>query len=260
MKTAPNHPAAGNEQLLRDTGRMPIWLRVPVALAGVFVLWLSAAIASSHLFGYDLGLHFRGAESGSPVLGFVGTLALGLFFMSVWFLRNRIFLDATHREILVRHSGLFRRSVRRVPLLDATGIYLRFGGTLSGTYWVIGIEFKNGRREWLTQIKRFEDADAAARTFSESTGLPVVIIREHTEAEIRAGLIFGTVITGLIVVASFYSHQPALFVWPVRLFCVICLVVLWYQALRELRTRRRAAKPQGSSSNGRVGGGPPSES
>ena len=160
-----------NEQLLYDTGRLPIWLRLPIALFGLFVLWLSAHIASSHPFGHDLGLHLTG-WSGSPLMGFIVALGLGLFFVSVWFLRNRIVFDSGRGEVVVRHSGLFGRSQRRIPLAGARAVYVEYARLLASTFWDIGIEFDNGRREWVTRV--YAGADDTARVFSESTKLPVV--------------------------------------------------------------------------------------
>jgi len=160
-----------NEHLLHDTGRLPIWLRLPILGAGLFVLWLSAHIASSHLFGHDLGLHFAG-ESGLPLLGFLATLGLGVFFVSVWFLRNRIVFDSGRGEIVIRHSGLFGRSQRAIPVAGARAVYVHYARLLASTSWDIGIEFTDGRREWITRV--YARADDTARVFSESTSLPVV--------------------------------------------------------------------------------------
>ena len=159
------------EHLLLDTGRLPLWLRLPILLVGVFILWLSAHIASSHLLGYDLGLHTTN-ESGSPVLGFVLTLGLGLFFVSVWFLRNRIVFDSDRGEVVIHHSGLFGRSRRRISLAGASAVYVHHARLLASTFWDIGVEFGDGRREWLTRV--YAEADDVIRVFSESTKLPVV--------------------------------------------------------------------------------------
>ncbi len=70
-------------------------------------------------------------------------------------------------------------------------------------------------------------------------GGPHKSIPECTNAEIRALLVAGTLIAATIVGVTFWSHQPDLFNWPLRIFCVVWLAHLWYQALRELRKRRR---------------------
>jgi hypothetical protein len=160
-----------HELLLHDTGKAPLMIRLPLAVAGVFLLWVSAHEASSHLFGRNLGLHFT-RESGSPPLGFLATLGLGLFFLSVWFLRNRIVFDPIRGEILARHSGLFGHSVRRVALLDAAGVYVKSGGRRGRRFSDIGIEFKDHRQKWLTRIYRNEEE--TIRRFSETLQLPIL--------------------------------------------------------------------------------------
>lgn len=162
-----------HEHLLYDTGRIPFWLRLPCAAAGVFLLWISAHVLSSHLFGFALGLHFKN-ESGSPVIGFLATLALGLFLLSTWFLRNRIYLDASGKEIVVRHAGLFGRSVRRIQLSDAAGVSVRPGKIRGGAFWDISIELKNGRQEWLTRVYLNNDKDAIVRTFAQDARLATI--------------------------------------------------------------------------------------
>jgi hypothetical protein len=162
------------EVLLYDTRKAPLFVRWPAALVGIFLLWISTHIISSYLLGFDFGLHFT-RESGSPVLGFFAALGLGLFLLSVWFLRNRIVFDAGRNEILVRHSGLFGRSARRISLLNATGIYVRSGRAFSGRFWDISIEFNDGRETWLTRV--YVDEDETAAKFSEATQLPVLKAR-----------------------------------------------------------------------------------
>lgn len=76
-------------------------------------------------------------------------------------------------------------------------------------------------------------------------------IPECTDAEIRALLIGGTTIAAAIGVGSFWSGQPAWFLWPLQLFCVGWLAILWCQALWELRSRKRAtASPSSDEQNG----------
>jgi hypothetical protein len=98
-------------------------------------------------------------------------LGLGVFFVSVWFLRNRIVFHPAHSEIAIHHSGLFGRSQRRIPLAGAKVVYVEYGGILASRFWDIGIEFEDGRREWLTRI--YGGADLVASAFSEATRLPI---------------------------------------------------------------------------------------
>jgi hypothetical protein len=75
-------------------------------------------------------------------------------------------------------------------------------------------------------------------------GGPRKSIPECTNAEIRAFLIAGTIIAVAIGFSTFYGRQPEWLRWLQRLFCVVWLAGIWYQALREFRRRRRGEAPQ----------------
>jgi hypothetical protein len=161
------------EQLIHDTRRVPAWLGVPVFLAGVGSSLLAADIASSHLLG--LKLIPTSGESGSPILGFLGTLALGLFFLSVPFLRNRIFYDRENNQVLVRHSGLFGRSLRRFPMGAATGVEVQVGhGIHGGVHWDIWIKLSDSRQEWLARLGSVDEAERFGRALSEAARVPLL--------------------------------------------------------------------------------------
>lgn len=69
-------------------------------------------------------------------------------------------------------------------------------------------------------------------------------IAECSNYEIRAFLIAGSVIATGIGIGSFWSSQPACFLWFIRLFAFVWLVTLWFVALREFRRRKRDAIPE----------------
>lgn len=160
-------------QLIHDTRRVSVWLGLLAFPGGVGTLWLAAHIAASHLFGYKL-IPATG-ESGSPVLGFLGALGLGLFFVSVPFLRNRIFYDSEHHQVLIEHSGLFGLSHRRIPLESATGVEIKGDRTPhGGTHWSIYIRFGDGRSEWLTQLQDADEAEGVGKALSEAAQAPLL--------------------------------------------------------------------------------------
>jgi LPXTG-motif cell wall-anchored protein len=161
------------EQLIYDTRRVPAWLGIPLCLVGIGCLLLAAHIACSHLLGFKL-LPTTG-ESGSPALGFLGTVALGFFFLSVPFMRNRIFYDRENNGVLVRHRGLFGRAARRLPLGSATGVEIQVGhGAHGGVHWHIWIQLGGSRREWLTQLGSVDEAEGVGRSLSEAARLPLL--------------------------------------------------------------------------------------
>jgi hypothetical protein len=93
---------------------MPLWLSVPLLVGGVGALWQAAEIAP-----YLLPVTVASVR---PTLCFLGVLGLGLFLLSFSFARNRIFYDLDHGQVVVRHSGLFGSSERRVALGSSTGV------------------------------------------------------------------------------------------------------------------------------------------
>jgi hypothetical protein len=162
------------EQLIHDSRRVPAYAGVPSFLGGLCALWLAAEVVSSCLFDYNLP-PFAGKGSGSPFLGFLAALGLGLFLVSVPFLRNRIFYDAEHNQVLVRHSGLFGRSLRQLPLAAATGVEIQVGhGAHGGVHWNIWVQLCGGKREWLTQLGSVNDAEGVGRSLSEAARLPLL--------------------------------------------------------------------------------------
>jgi hypothetical protein len=161
------------EQLIYDTRRIPGWLGVPLFLAGIGCLLLTAHIASSHLLG--LKLIPTTGESGSPVLGCLVALALGLFFLAVPFMRNRIFYDRADNAVVVRHSGLFGRSVRRLPLGSAAGVEVQVGhGAHGGVHWNIWIQLLGSKREWLTRLETMDAAESVGRSLAEAARVPLL--------------------------------------------------------------------------------------
>ncbi|HEV2327509.1 MAG TPA: hypothetical protein VGY56_01835 [Verrucomicrobiae bacterium] len=166
----------GNEEhlLLYDSGRGPLFLRVPVAIVGFILLSVGARAISFNLPGYDPGIDPT-ADSGSAAPAFLSLLGLALLFAAVWFRRERIYFDARRVDIIVRISTPFRERARRVSLSDATGIYREFcHGWRADTYWNIGIAFRDhGQCPLASGCDRHEDF---AGILSEKIQLPILEI------------------------------------------------------------------------------------
>lgn len=161
-----------SERLIYDTRRLSAWLSVPVFVVGLVCLFLAADVLSSHLLGFKLLPSSR--DSGSPAIGFLAALALGLFLSSVPFLRNRILYDPSHNDVLVRHSGLFGRSARRIHLESATAVEIQAGRVLASHHWSICILSGKTKREWLLQLGNEVEADRIGQDLSEATRLPLI--------------------------------------------------------------------------------------
>src|SRR5438046_7658588 len=141
-----------SDVLLLDSGRFPLWFRVPALAFGLLALWFAAAIAAYGLFGISLGIlmsDFRG----SPLLGSLACLAIAAVWIFVWFAQLQILFDATRRELIVRTRGYFRSHERRISLAGCQEVHMRHvhSGLASRT-WKVSVEFSDGRSEHVTSI------------------------------------------------------------------------------------------------------------
>ena len=60
-------------------------------------------------------------------------------------------------------------------------------------------------------------------------------IEECTAGEVNALLIAGTAIVAVILAVSCLSGQPECFLWPVRVFVLIWVVVVWCKSVKRLK-------------------------
>ncbi len=155
-----------------DTDRVPLLIRLPVLILGVFALGLATNITAQHLFHMDLGLG-NTQETGSPLVGCLLLYALSFFFISIWFLQNQFFFDSDQNELVIRHRGLFGKSKKTTSLKNAQSIYIKMGHIRAAEFWNIGIEFQDETKQWLTRIDDKNEADIIAAKFSETTKLPL---------------------------------------------------------------------------------------
>ena len=92
---------------LYDSGRFPLWFRIPALVFGLFVLWLAVGIAAYGLFGVSLGFSLAGVH-GSLLFGSLGCFAIAAVWNFVWFAHLRISFDATRQELIVWTRGYLR--------------------------------------------------------------------------------------------------------------------------------------------------------
>jgi hypothetical protein len=137
---------------LYDSGRLPLWLRVPMLAFGLFALWLAAAFASFGFFGVSLGIPMSDV-SGSPLLGSVVCFVIGALWVFCWFAQLQILFDDARQELVVRMRGYFRSHDRRVSLSGSREVLIRRVSTgLAGRTWRVTVEFTDGRSEHVTDI------------------------------------------------------------------------------------------------------------
>lgn len=199
------------ERLFYDTGRPPLLVRLMMSPFGLLALYGAVVSARQAL----------GTAAGLGVFGFL--------MLSLWFWGYRFYYDTTRREIVIRSLVWFPS---RLPIAGAISFLLGdardpLTGAVVGTQ--ILLHYADGREKWLTQVPTGDPGHVADR-FSEATSLPN--LPGDRRPSVRASLIGNTVIVGLMILGSFLWRQPALFLWPFRVFCVIALVGLWHQTLR----------------------------
>ncbi len=199
------------EQLLYDTGKPPLMGRLMVLPFGLLAFY--GAIVTA------------GQSAGAAAS--LGTF--GLFMMSVWFWGYRLYYDAARREIVIRS---YIWIPRRLPVGGAISLLLRDarGGLTSaviGTY--IGLRYADRSEKWLVQVIP-GDARHIAQRFSEATSLPILPYDRPPSVHASSAAI--TIIVGVIILGSFLSRQPAVFLWPVRVFCLVVLAGSWRQSLQ----------------------------
>ena len=235
--------------ILYDSGRFPLLFRIPALVFGLFVLWLAVAIAAYGLCGVSSGFSLAGVH-GSLLFGSLSCFAIAAIWIFVWFAHLRISFDATRQELIVWRRGYLRWHEHHVALAGAREFHIRCVSVwMGGRTWPVSIIFTDGRTEQLIDIDFLSEAESLAELLRSTTKLPVTMrhdvatIREYTNAQIRAFLIAGTIIAGAIGFSTFFGRQPEWWRWLARLFCVVWLAGVWYQALREFRRRRRGKAP-----------------
>ena len=95
-----------SDAILFDSGRLPLWFRVPALAFGLFVLCLSANFAAFGLFGVSFG--FPGSDvRGSPLLGSFGAFLIAALWIFAWFAQLQIVFDEARQGVRRADERLF---------------------------------------------------------------------------------------------------------------------------------------------------------
>ena len=164
-------PMSTSDVLLFNSGRFPLWFRLPALAFGLFALWLAVGIAAHGLFGLSLGLPLSGIR-GSLLFGSLGCLAIAAIWILIWFAQFQILFGASRHELIVRTRGYFRSDDRRISLAGSREVHIRQVrcGFASRT-WKVSVEYCDGRSEQVTAIPR--GIKALAESLEAVTKLPV---------------------------------------------------------------------------------------
>jgi hypothetical protein len=162
--------------ILFDSGRFPLWFRIPALLFGLGVLWLGFALAAYRLFGVSLGGSFRDVR-GSPLLGSLACFVIAAMWTFVWFARLRILFDAQRQELVRWTQGYLRSHERRVSIAGCRQLHIsRVRGGFCGTSgWRLTVEFAEGRSELVADIPDIKSGvESLAGPLAAATKLPVI--------------------------------------------------------------------------------------
>lgn len=162
--------------ILYDTGRIPLWFRIPALVFGVFVLFLAVQLATYGLFGINLRFPMSDVNSGSYLLATLACLLIAALWIYIWFAQLRILFDSTRQELIVASRGYTRWHETHVSLIGCREIQIRHvRGTRGSTSWKVGVMLADGSNKDLAQIMRTPDMEMFADLLKTTTNLPVNI-------------------------------------------------------------------------------------
>ena len=210
-------PSASSRTTLFDSGRVPLWFRIPALAFGIFAVWLAAAISAHRLFGVNLGLDFK-AVRGSFLLGAIAALLIGAIWIYVWFLQLRVFFDAGPQEVTVARRGYLRWHEQRISLAGCRGLQVRCVlEWMGGRSWRLTAQFADGQDKLIVELDRLSDAVALRERLAAAMGLPVeqqvlppVGMRERSVPALLGRAVGGSAIGASILAISVTQLYKAL--------------------------------------------------
>ncbi len=159
-----------NVRVIHDSGRFPLWFRLPAAAFGIFAFCVAVRVALG-LFGFKLGLKI---ESG--VAGGMAAL-IGLFFISyiwtlIWIAQVQIDWDESKNLITLRKRRFRGWHKTEYPTTGVDQIIVRActPGVFSGRRATVFFHSANGQS---TELEMVSNADAVAKALSDAMLLPL---------------------------------------------------------------------------------------
>jgi hypothetical protein len=165
-----------NSEILYDSGREPLWVRLPLALTGMAMLWLAADFLARTFLGFSFGFPGQLAISGiSIVVVSLVLAAMGYLFIALWFAETRLTFESRGRRLVLRTSSWWpiRCSQFYIPLDRAQAIGIELATFRAGRAWTFYILFEDGRREGTIRVRGAQPEDLAEH-MRAAIGLPVV--------------------------------------------------------------------------------------
>jgi hypothetical protein len=173
--------------LLLDSGRYPLWFRLPAVAIGLTLYWFSIAITTNHYFGIQLGLGNSTINS-SPLVFIIIMFGIGLPFLFVWFAQKRISFDPVNKGLFVERRGFIRWHGTLMPLTDCHELHIYQIRVFACVYWDLSMIQSDGSLNFLTYFTYFKKdknwLQSFRNTLEENTGLPVVVDERGSSSRI----------------------------------------------------------------------------
>jgi hypothetical protein len=150
-------------QVVYDSGRLPVWFRIPCFLIGLFCCVLTLDLIGTWLFGRSL----LWATPWETPLGWfpavAGTALLAFWFLSIWAARNRVLWDMGSWQLI--HEGHWLFGTTRIYRSQANlvSVLIRFNRSLFSASWDVYVRDTSGVLHWLTG----QQTEAYARAVAE---------------------------------------------------------------------------------------------
>ncbi len=167
-----------SNSLLLDSGRYPLWFRIPAAAIGLSMWWFCFLLAADSYFGRHIGPTVNRAQ-GSPLLAIIIIFGIGLAMLYVWVAQVRIYFDPIHNCLYEESHGFFRWRGRSLPITDAREFHIRFVTIYCGGVWKLSMNCADGSSRRVTSLPRLSSDTTWLRSFRDAlqqkTGLQVIL-------------------------------------------------------------------------------------
>ncbi len=164
--------------LLLDSGRFPLWFRMPAAAIGLLLYWFGTALTTNYYFGIQMGLG-KSTSNGSPLIATLILFGIGMPFLFVWFAQKRIYFDPVNKGLFVERRGFVRWHGTSKPLTDCHELHIYYTKAFVLGNWNLSMIKNDGVFKFLTAFTCFKKdknwLDSFRETFEENTGLTVIV-------------------------------------------------------------------------------------
>jgi hypothetical protein len=165
--------------IVYDSGRLPLWLRVPTLVFGLFPCVLLFDVVCEHVLGIPSRILLSGPSTtpaGVPI-AVIAIALLALFMVNTWVARRRILLVNGGQELLVEVPWLFGTSRARISVPAIVRVEVRCATLRAKTFWdVYAVILANRVGGWLTRCYSEEDANEVGGRISNAVGRPMTFV------------------------------------------------------------------------------------